>query len=390
MVKRIQGRNILFPHGVSEGYVYFQDGKIIAAGREELPFDVEYDFEDNYVAAGFIEAHAHGALNYDFCEASVEEMLRVIAFYLSKGVTAIYPTVTSSTFEKTWQTLEKIEEVMQTKPYGACVAGVHLEGPYFSENQSGAQAKGIIRAPQKEEYEKIVKRFGGIIKRWDYAPELDKNGVLCKYLTENGILPAAGHTDAKYDDMRLARENGCRLITHLYSCTSTITRENGFRKLGVIECAYLWDDLYIEIIADGKHLPPELLRLVFKLKPKDKILLVSDALKVTGTGEKYSSVGGVPCVIEDGVCKLLDRTAFAGSITPIDGLIKVCVNQVGLDFVDVIKTANENPARLFGLNKGRLEKGTDADICVLDKAYNVLKVFLQGEEVVVRSCENEK
>ena len=208
-----------------------------------------------------------------------------------------------------------------------------------------------------------------------FTPERDENGKFCRYLSDNGVIPSAGHTDAIYQDMQTARENGCNLITHFYSCTSTITRELGVRRLGVLECGYLWDDMYIEIIADGMHLPKELLQLIFKLKNREKIILVSDSLKVAGSNDKYSSVGNVKCIIEDGVCKLLDRSAFAGSIASGVRLIKTCVD-AGLPLEDAVQSFTKNPAELLKINRGKIEKDCVADFVVLDKNCNVKKVIL--------------
>ena len=380
MLTRIHGKKVLLENGLTEGYVYMQDGKIIAVGRDELPFDKEYEAGDNYVVPGLIDIHTHGALGGDYGEGSPEEILRAVAFQVSCGATSVLPTVSSSSYESTYKALENIEKAMEMGGYGDCILGAHLEGPYFSLQQCGAQDKELITEPKAADYKRLIERFGHIIKRWDYAPERDQGGEFCAYLQSHGILPSAGHTDAKYADMCVAREKGCRLITHLYSCTSTITREQGFRKLGVTECAYLWDDMFVEIIADGKHLPIELLQLIFKLKPHDKIILITDSLKVAGLKEKYSSIGAVQCVVEDGVCKLLDRSAFAGSVATADRLIRVC-KEAGLTVEQAVRMGSENAARLLGVNKGVLKAGYDADVVIADEDFNVKKVFIKGEKV---------
>ena len=366
MINRIYGNQLVMPNGVIEGAVYFDDetGKIVYAGPD-APFPYEHTIyvEEGYVLPGMIDTHVHGACGFDFCEADVEGILTAVEYHVRHGATTLFPTVTSSDFARTYKALENLEKAM-ADPRGRYIAGVHLEGPYLSPAQSGAQDKSLITPPVPRDYEKLIARFGAIIKRWDYAPERDEGGVFCAYLRDHGILPSAGHTDAIYDDMKLARENGCRLITHFYSCTSTITRDHGFRRLGVLECGYLWDDMYIEIIADGKHLPPELLQLIFKLKPHDKILLISDALKVTGENALTSSVGTTPCIIEDGVCKLLDRSAFAGSIATADRLLRTVVREAGLPLADAVKMGATNPAVLMGLDKGALAAGKDADILI--------------------------
>ena len=376
MITKIKGR-VVTKGTVIDGAIYMDDGVISAVGAEQLPCDKEYDFGDSYILPGMIDVHTHGSVGYDYSEADVSGILSAIRFQVSRGATSIMPTVTSSTYQQTYQALENIELAMRDPEYGSCIIGAHLEGPYFSPAQCGAQDKNLILPPVREDYERLVERFGHIIKRWDYAPERDEGGKFCEYLKSHGILASAGHTDAKYDHMLVARECGCNLITHLYSCTSTITREQGFRKLGVIECAYLWDDMYVEIIADGKHLPEELLKLIFKLKPHDKILLITDSMSVSGTADKCGQLGTLNYIIEDGVCKLLDRSAFAGSIATADVLLKVCA-KAGLSIVETSKMGSENPAVLFGLNKGRLEVGYDADVIIVDGDLNVLDIFARG------------
>ncbi len=382
MVTRINGKNIVTPQGILAGFVYMRGKKISAVTEETLPFDREIDAGEGFVLPGLIDLHTHGAVGFDFCEADSDGILAAVEFHLQHGTTAILPTVTSSTYENTYRALESIEKAMRDPRLGACILGVHLEGPYFSPAQCGGQDPSVITAPVRGDYEKLIARFGSIIKRWDYAPERDEGGEFCAYLKAHGILPSAGHTNAVYDDMCVARKNGCCLVTHLYSCTSTITREMGFRRLGVTECAYLFDDMYIEIIADGKHLPPELLRLIFKLKPHDKIIAVTDSLKVVGEKKTHSNVGATPCIVEDGVCKLLDRSAFAGSVATTDRLLRVCVEEAGLDITEATRVCATNAAQLFSLSKGALCAGADADVLVLDRTLTPRHVFLAGKKIL--------
>lgn len=379
-MKAIYGKNIFIDGKFVNATVFFdQNGiKEVVCGKAES--DNLIDIGDDYLAPGFIDIHTHGAKGVDFADGSPDEIIEAIKYHLSNGVTGILPTITSSTVERTLAALKNLETAMAHPEYGKCILGAHLEGPYLSLAQSGAQDKDLITPPIEKDYNEIIKKFGHIIKRWDYAPERDEGCKFAKALSEKGILPSAGHTDAKYLDMIEAKKHGCNLITHFYSCTSTITRELGVRKLGVLECGYLWDDMYIEIIADGKHLPIELLQLIFKLKPSDKIILVSDSLKVAGSNEKYSSVGTVKCVIEDGVCKLLDRSAFAGSIASGIRLIKTCI-EAGQTIETAIKTFTVNPAKLFDNKGGKIEKGFKSNFVVLDKDASIKKIILFGEEV---------
>jgi N-acetylglucosamine-6-phosphate deacetylase len=200
-------------------------------------------------------------------------------------------------------------------------------------------------------------------------------------LTAHGILASAGHTDAIYDDMARAIDGGLSLITHLYSCTSTVTRDHGFRRLGVIETAFLRDELTVELIADGKHLPLDLMRMILKIKGVERTVLTSDCLSLTGTTETEGVMNGVEYVLEDGVCKLRDRTAFAGSIATAPVLLRTAL-EVGVTLTDAVNMMSRNPARLLHLSKGELTAGFDADITVLNEDLSVHAVFVGGEQVI--------
>ena len=183
--------------------------------------------------------------------------------------------------------------------------------------------------------------------------------------------------------MKAALDNGCRLVTHLYSCTSTVTRKQGFRSLGVIESTFLEDGLTAEIIADGKHLPPELIRMIYKIKGADGIIAVTDSLSLAGTDVKVGRMSSTDFIIEDGVCKLLDRSAFAGSIATADVLVRVLTKEVGISIFDAVKMVSENPAKMMGLaSKGTLREGMDADLVVFDSDINVKAVFVKGQRRV--------
>ncbi len=373
---RIYSKKIFKDGDFQPGYLYFEDGKILAVTDGAEPADQTLDWSDQYLVPGFIELHCHGALGYDYAKAEPHEMEKAMDYHLSCGATTQLPTITSGTPREMEGALERLAEC-----HHPAMAGVHLEGPYFSPAQCGAQDPAIITAPVKEDYERLINRFGGLIRRWSYAPERDEDHAFLQALLKAGILPSAGHTGASYSEMNAAAERGCSLITHLYSCTSTVVRDHGFRRGGVLETAFLRDDLDAEIIADGCHLPPELVRLIHKVKGPEHVALVTDALPVAGTDAKESSVGGVPCIVEDGVCKLRDRSAFAGSIATADRLVRFCALEVGLPFPDVLKMASETPARILGLPKGKLVPGYDADLLALDEDLQVCHVIVGGNLV---------
>jgi N-acetylglucosamine-6-phosphate deacetylase len=357
------------------------DGKITAVTDQNLPFDTEFDAGDDYVSPGFIDIHTHGGAGYDF-SVSTEAVIGAVNFHLTHGTTSICPTISAAPFDVMAKAAEYIAEARRDGRTKANILGAHMEGPYLSAAQCGAQCPDFITPPNPEDYVPFVEKFAGEIARFTYAPENDPSGTFCRFLTEHGIVVSAGHTNAIGDEMDTAIASGCSLVTHLYSCCSTVTRDHGFRRLGVIETALLRDALYAEIIADGKHLPADLIRLIVKCKGIDRVALVTDSLHLAGTDVKQGKMMATDFIIEDGVCKLLDRSAFAGSIATADRLVRVIRDEVGLPLTDAVKMAAEVPAKIMGIHKGRLEVGYDADVIVFDEGIHVKAAFVGGNQAV--------
>ena len=377
----IKSDKIILKENILCGYLAFENGVISYVGEEKIDGDVFYDYTGYYVSPGFIETHTHGAGGFPFINSTEEDVINACNYELNFGVTSICPTVTSAPISAMEDALDKISKAKKNPKTKSNIIGAHLEGPYFSLKQCGAQSPEVITAPIKKDYERIIEKFGHDSARWSYAPERDENAEFCKYIVSKGIVASAGHTDALGTDMELARENGCKLITHLYSCTSTITRDMGFRRLGVIETAYLNDDIYVEIITDGKHLPKDLLKLILKIKGTDKVILTTDSLEIAGTDIKEGVMSGVEYVVEEGVCRLKDRSAFAGSVATANRLIRVITKEAGASIVDGVKMLTYNPAKIFGLNKGEIKEGKDADVIVFNDEIDVLNVFVKGTKV---------
>ena len=253
-MQRIKSNHIITEGREFAGYVYFEDAKIVALTDAELPYDTELDASDDFVSAGFIDIHTHGGGGYPF-EGTVDDIVHGVNFHLTHGTTSICPTISAAPIDDMRRSLANVSEAMKDSRVMAHIIGAHLEGPYLSLAQTGAQAGACITFPVKNDYEEIVETYKGTLARWTYAPEHDEDGEFAKCMQREGIVTSAGHTNATYKDMKAALDLGCRLVTHLYSCTSTVTRKQGFRSLGVIESTFLEDGITAEIIADGKHLP---------------------------------------------------------------------------------------------------------------------------------------
>jgi N-acetylglucosamine-6-phosphate deacetylase len=226
------------------------------------------------------------------------------------------------------------------------------------------------------------------ISRWSAAPELKGSKAFAEALMMRGILPAIAHSDATYEDVvSAAFDWGFTHVTHLYSATSTVTRRNAFRYAGIIEAAYLMNGMTVEIIADGAHLPASLLQLIYKIKGPEKIALITDSMRAAGMPEGKTILGslanGQEAIVEDGVAKLPDRTAFAGSVATADRLVRTMCRLAGTSLPETIQMITTTPARIMGIDKtkGSLAKGKDADVVIFDKDINIQMTMVNGKIV---------
>lgn len=372
---------IVLKDRVMSGAVIVDGGKIIGVAPE-APTDLPcLDATGGIVAPGMIDLHTHGGGGYSFTESTPEDIVRACNFHLSHGTTSIVPTVTTGPFDTMAEAVDNIRAAMKSEELKCNIIGAHMEGPYLSPAQCGAQATDHITPPVPAQYTALLDNTPDTIVRWTYAPEQDPDGTFCRYLRQQDIVVSAGHTNATYSHMRTAIDEGCSLVTHLYSCTSTVTRDHGFRSLGVIETAFLHDELTAEIIADGKHLPPELVRMIVKIKGVDKVAAVTDSLSIAGSDAPSGVMSGVKYIVEDGVAKLTDRSAFAGSISTTDVLLGVLVKQCGFSLPEAFTMLSDTPARIHKLSRGRIAEGYDADIVILNDDLSVRTVMVGGEFV---------
>ncbi len=374
-MKIYQNAKIITGGKLLSGYeVITENGKILEVAPQKQHDTDVIDCKGAYLAPGFIDLHCHGAGGYEFIDADIETFQKACAIHAEHGTRVLYPTISACTYDTMYKALEAAEKIIDQCDLE--IPGLHLEGPYLAPEMCGAQDTSYITPPVKEDYTRLVERFGKLIARWTYAPEFD-DGSFLAYLNENGIVSSIGHSAAEYDTVKYASEHGCNLITHLYSCTSTITRHGGFRHLGIIETAYLLDDIHVEAIADGCHLPPELMRMIVKCKGADKICLITDAIRHAGMTEIPKTMSGtanVPYFIEDGVAKLADRSAFAGSIATTDVLLRRTV-AAGIPLCDTVKMLTEVPAKVMKLStKGKVAVGYDDDFTLFDEEFNIVTV----------------
>jgi len=388
MIKIFNGKIITPYRIIPNGTVLINDGIIVevAAGNIEIEGATEIDAKGKFIAPGFIDLHIHGGGGHDFMDGSETGFLEIASIHAKYGTTAMLPTTLSSGKEDLLKTIETYKVADGKNNAGAQFLGLHLEGPYFAMNQRGAQDPRYIRDPDPEEYQEILSGTS-VVKRWSAAPELKGAIEFGKYLLSKGVLPAIAHTDAIYEEVVDAFENGYTLATHLYSGMSGVTRRNAFRYAGVIESAFIIDAMDVEIIADGIHLPPPLLKLIYKIKGPDRIALITDAMRAAGMPPGNSILGskknGLNVIVEDGVAKLPDRSAFAGSVATADRLVRTMVKMADVPLIEAIRMISMTPAKIIGVadKKGSLVAGKDADVVIFNDDIEIDTTVIKGKVV---------
>lgn len=368
------------------GWLVTEDGKISALdeGNFADSFDGEIiDCDGAYLAPGFIDTHIHGGWDCDFMDAEEEGFRRIAEYHSSNGVTSMLATTLAGDREETKKVLATFNRVAPT--VSCCnLLGVHLEGPYFSPLQKGAQDPKYIKDPDMDEAEDYLSF--GCVKRWSVAPELSGAIPFGKYLSEKGVVVSVAHTDADYYTVKEAAENGYTLMTHLYSGMSQARIRDGRRVGGAVEAGLLLDDLYVELISDGFHLTESVLQLIMRCKGADKIILTSDAMRGAGLPDgSVTKLGsrdkGQEVRIYGGVAHTMDGTAFAGSVASGNRLLKTILSNTSATLVEGVRMLTKNPATLLEIDdkKGTLAVGFDADLVLFDEDINIIRVMNGGK-----------
>ena len=376
---------------VVNGGLLIADGilrKICLEGMKVPAHDRQIDLEGAFVSPGFVDLHVHGGGGYDFLDGTTEAFLGAAQAHMRHGTTTLLPTATACSMEELEQAFSALRTVKRSGKPLPDMPGMHLEGPFLSPLQAGAIDPAYLLEPTEENVDQILSMGEKEIARMTFASELPGAISLCKALRARGILASVGHSDAEYSSVLEAVEAGSSLVTHLYSAMSTLRRRNASRFLGVLESAYLLDELDVEIIADGCHLPPELLRLIIKEKPMEKICLITDAMRGAempeGSVTRLGSLqNGRDAIIKDGVAYMPDFSCFAGSVCTTDRCVRTMVKKVGVSLVDAISMMSSNPCRVLGISdhKGTIAEGMDADLCVFDDDIQIQQVWIAGEKV---------
>jgi N-acetylglucosamine-6-phosphate deacetylase len=355
---------------------------IVDAGS--LPDDtVRIDAGGRYIAPGLVDIHTHGALGHTFNEPTAGAWGLITAENARRGVTSLLATLATADVPALLEALACARSWMRERSEqheGAQVLGVHLEGPYFSPLQKGAQDPAQMRTPDDGSAEEFL-AYRDVLRMVTFAPELPGALALTARLARLGIVPAAGHSAAHDDEVWTAMQHGLRHMIHLWSGQSSTVRVGPWRKPGMLEAALTFEGLTGEIIADNRHLPPTLMKLAYKCLGPDRLCAVSDATNGAGLpdGERFR-MGNMEYEVADGVGMMLDRSAFAGSTTLLGQMVPILHQVVGVPLVEAVRMTSLTPARIIGISdrKGSLQPDKDADVVVLDDDLRPFRVMIGG------------
>lgn len=385
----IKNGKIMTPKGIIEnGSILIKDGKIDAIGK--IDFNDETDVinvNGKWVLPGFVDIHCHGGKGSDVMDATIEDVETIAKYHASGGTTAFLPTTASSSIEVILKAIDTIHQARKSNIGGAYIIGTHIEGPYFCYAKRGCHLPKYVRNPRPEEYDKMLE-YANDIKSMTLAPEIDGSEGLIKALVKNNIVASIGHSDASYEQVLKAIDWGATHVTHMYCAMSSIVKNGPARISGVVESTLLLDELTTEVIADGKHLPPELIKLVVKTKGIEKVCVVTDAFRGAGMPSGVYTFGpknGQEAVVQDGMSVMPDRTGYASGVVRMKDHIKTLTNLVGLNLIDAVKMATIIPSKIIGVDDrmGSLEIGKDANIVIADDDMEMDKTIINGKIVTV-------
>jgi N-acetylglucosamine-6-phosphate deacetylase len=373
---------LIFADGIRDGLeVVVEEGKIAAICERSLAHRKHeiIDLHGNYLAPGFIDLHVHGALGRDTMEASAEAFRSICDFHASGGTTSLLLTTATAPLNEILKVLQAVRDFRSAI---TPIVGVHVEGPFISKAKAGAQRAEFIQDPSPAAVRQLLE-YADVLKRVTIAPELPGALEAIEIFHAHGISVSGGHSDVWDEDARAAFDRGMRSVTHTFNCMSSARRRGVYRVAGLLEFALSEPDISCELIADGHHVSPTLMKMLYRAKGAQEICLVTDATAGAGlpNGSRFA-LFGKDCIVENRVCLLADHSALAGSAARMIDLVRMMVREVNVPLNEAIAMATENPARAIGIEtKGRLIVGADADLAVISPQLDAMRPYRCGEQI---------
>lgn len=362
--------------------VIVENGKIQKIIAKHLLKDAAervYEFpQDYYLIPGLIDLHIHGAAGHDVMDGSVEALTGISQSLAKEGVTGFLATTMTASHERIVNVLKTIATAMPNQQ-GAAILGAHLEGPFISSAKMGAQRIDDICHPDAALISHWQDLAKGAIRLVTLAPELPDALLLIKKIREMGIIASIGHTNATYAETNMAVEAGCTHATHLFNAMRGIHQ----REPGAVGALLLAENVNAELIVDGLHLHPAIVEMALRLKGKDKLLLVTDAMRAKCLGDGDYDLGGQAVAVRSNLATLADGT-LAGSTLHMPEAIKNIVQFTHCSLADAVHMASFNPARILGLHqrKGSIAEGKDADLVVMNASFEVVMTMREGVKII--------
>ncbi len=364
---------------IEHGHLYIENGlihNIMCEGEAVDLGDIPaIDASGLSVIPGFIDGHIHGAKGADVMDAT-EEALDTMAKVLPKeGTTSFLATTITQSKKNISKALRNIANY-ENKSGQAEIIGVHLEGPFINKEKKGAQPEDFILEPTIDQFKEWQRLAGNKIKTITMAPELNPDGEVIRYLFKHGINVSAGHTSATFSDMQRSVEQGVRQVTHLCNAMTGIHH----RDIGVVGAAFLLDSIRAELIADGIHVNPDMIKIIYQNIGSDRLMLITDAMRAKCMSAGTYDLGGQDVIIDNARAILEDGT-LAGSILKLKDAARLMLDIESVTMQDIIKMASENPAKQIGIfeRKGSITEGKDADLLIVDEKFNIIYTICRGE-----------
>jgi len=357
---------------IENGYVRFSN-KIVATGKmesyEQQSDDEEIDLSGHFVLPGFIDVHSHGGYGMDNMDADAEKISDMTYKMLEEGITTYFPTTMTQSDEKIEASLKAINEAAEMNPM---IQGIHVEGPFISKDFKGAQPEEFIRVAQLDTLKKWQEISGERIRLITYAPETGDVEAFENYCQTHDIILSAGHSGATYSQLK---ESKATHVTHLFNGQLGLHH----REIGVSGFGLLEDGVTVEMIVDGFHISKEMVKLAYRAKGADGIVLITDSMRAKGIVEGESELGGQKVIVKDKQARL-SSGALAGSVLTFIDAFKNMMTFTGCSMLEAVKMSSFNQAREFGLTeKGQLHPGFDADMVILDKDLTLKQTVLGGK-----------
>ena len=358
---------------ISTGDILLENDRIVAVGTTPEPHaDKVIDGQSLIAVPGFIDIHSHGRSNHDFCDGTQEAFAAIGRGKLQDGVTGFLATGLSVSEDDLRDLCRQAEWYKKNVPDGASLLGIHLEGPFFNHACAGAQNPSFLQNPRIG----LVEELDAIspVKKVSFSPELPGGLEFTRQLSERGIMPSGGHSEADYECFEAARQSGMKHLTHFCNVMTPVHH----LRFGMVGGGLMADDVYVEMICDGVHLCDQMIRLIAKLKGPERMMLITDAMRASAMPDGDYSLGGLPVVVKDG-CARLTTGQVAGSTLRYYNGLKRLVRLTGLPLSEAVRCTSLNQAESLGLGKrGRIDKDYIADIVLLNNDLDVQMTLVNG------------